>query len=91
MKKTLFFIILLLGIFALSAEQIVVSQYPDELRLVNGNPTNMELEFTLGSFYREPVTINGELWYNLNLRKRITSGSSFSKELNYSFHCSYAA
>jgi len=69
MKKTLFFIILLLGIFALSAEQIVVSQYPDELRLVNGNPTNMELEFTLGSFYREPVTINGEQWYNLNLKK----------------------
>jgi len=69
MKKTLFFIVLLLSFIALSAEQIVVSQYPDDIRLVNSNPTNMELEFTLGSFYREPVTINGEQWYNLKLKK----------------------
>ena len=69
MKKTLFFLILLLSFIALSAEQIVVSQYPDDIRLTNSNPDNMELEFTLGSFYREPVTINGDSWYHLFLKK----------------------
>ncbi len=69
MKKTLIFLILLLSFIALSAEQIVVSQYPDDIRLTNSNPDNMELEFTLGSFYREPVTINGDNWYHLFLQK----------------------
>ena len=69
MKKTLFFVILLLSFIGLTAEQIVVSQYPDDIRLTNSNPDNMELEFTLGSFYREPVTINGDNWYHLFLKK----------------------
>ena len=69
MKKTLFFVILLLSFIGLTAEQIVVSQYPDDIRLTNSNPNNMELEFTLGSFYREPVTINGDSWYHLFLKK----------------------
>ncbi len=69
MKKTLFFVILLLSFIGLTAEQIVVSQYPDDIRLINSNPNNMELEFTLGSFYREPVTINGDSWYHLFLKK----------------------
>ncbi|NLM90996.1 MAG: gingipain R, partial [Candidatus Cloacimonetes bacterium] len=47
----------------------VVSQYPDDIRLTNSNPNNMELEFTLGSFYREPVAINGDSWYHLFLKK----------------------
>ena len=69
MKKTLFLVILLLSFIGLTAEQIVVSQYPDDIRLINSNPNNMELEFTLGSFYREPVTINGDSWYHLFLKK----------------------
>ena len=69
MKKTLFFVILLFSFIGLTAEQIVVSQYPDDIRLTNSNPNNMELEFTLGSFYREPVTINGDSWYHLFLKK----------------------
>jgi len=69
MKKTLFFVILLLSFIGLTAEQIVVSQYPDDIRLTNSNPNNMELEFTLGSFYCEPVTINGDSWYHLFLKK----------------------
>ncbi|NLM89844.1 MAG: gingipain R, partial [Candidatus Cloacimonetes bacterium] len=69
MKKTLFFVILLLSFIGLTAEQIVVSQYPDDIRLTNSNPNNMELEFTLGSFYREPVNIDGEQWFHLFLKK----------------------
>ncbi len=91
MKKTLFFVILLLSFIGLTAEQIVVSQYPDDIRLTNSNPNNMELEFTLGSFYREPVTINGDSWYHLFLKKegtylrsRNAASSCFSKKFNYS-------
>ena len=38
MKKTLIFLILLLSFIALSAEQIVVSQYPDDIRLITAIP-----------------------------------------------------
>lgn len=69
MRRLLITAILLLAILCLAAEQVVVSPYPNEVRLLNSNPNNMQLEFTLGSFDRQPVNINGSTWYNLSLKK----------------------
>ncbi|MEN6445944.1 MAG: C25 family cysteine peptidase, partial [Candidatus Cloacimonas sp.] len=69
MKRFVFILLLLLGLLALSAEQIVVSDYANNIQLTNSNPNNLELQFTLGSFDRESVTINGQQWYNLFMPK----------------------
>lgn len=69
MKRTLLALILLMAFIALNAEQVVVSQYPNDIRLLGSNPNNMELEFRLGSFDSQAITINGTTWYNLSMKK----------------------
>ncbi|MDD4309824.1 MAG: C25 family cysteine peptidase [Candidatus Cloacimonetes bacterium] len=69
MKQLFVLLCLLFALIALSAEQMVVSAYPNDIRLTQSNTNSMELEFTLGSFNREPVEINGTQWYNLSLKK----------------------
>ncbi|MDY0151708.1 MAG: C25 family cysteine peptidase, partial [Candidatus Cloacimonas sp.] len=69
MKHLLTMLCLLLALSALMAEQVVVSEYQNDIRLTQSSPNYMEMEFTLGSFNREAVTINGSQWYNLNLKK----------------------
>lgn len=61
---------LVMALFAvLNAEQVTVSSHQNEIRLVQSNPDNMVLELTVGQFNREPVQINGDTWYHLNLKK----------------------
>ena len=55
-------LIMALGI-ALNAEQVTVSNYANDLRLVGSQPGVSKLEFTLGSFMREAVEIDAETWY----------------------------
>lgn len=69
MKHLLTVICLFVALGALFAEQVVVSDYQNDIRLTQSNPNHMELELTLGSFNREAVTINGSQYYNLNLKK----------------------
>ncbi|HRR51388.1 MAG TPA: C25 family cysteine peptidase [Candidatus Cloacimonas sp.] len=69
MKRILLFLCLILSFIAISAEQIIVSNYANDIHLTNSNPNNMELEFTLGSFFREAVNIDGEQWFHLFLKK----------------------
>jgi hypothetical protein len=69
MKRLISILLLLLAFIALTAEQVVVSQYPNEIKLTNSNPNNMQVEFTLGSFNREAISINGSTWYNLTMKK----------------------
>ena len=69
MKHLFALMCLLVALVALSAEQMVVGTYPNDIRLIQSSPNNMELEYTLGSFNREAVTINGSQWYNLSVKK----------------------
>jgi len=69
MKKLILALCLLMVILAVSAEQVVVSAYPNGTRLTSSSSNSMELEFTLGSFNREAVTINGNQYYNLMVKK----------------------
>jgi len=69
MKHLILTLCLLMAIVAVSAEQVVVSGYPNGTNLISSSSNNMELEFTLGSFDREAVTINGNQYYNLTVKK----------------------
>ncbi len=69
MRKLFFVLCLLIALTALMAEQVVVSQYPNDIRLTSSSPNNMELEFTLGSFYSDAVNINGSQWYQISMKK----------------------
>ena len=69
MKPLLIVLTLLLAILTLSAEKINVSGYQNDFRLTSNNTNAMQLEFTLGSFEREPVTINGVQWNDISLPK----------------------
>lgn len=69
MKNIIVLLCLLLSSFALLAEQIVISPYANDIRLISSNPNDLQLEYTLGSFDRQPVTINGNTWYDLSLKK----------------------
>lgn len=69
MKPYVIMLILLTAMFSLSAEKINVSGYQNDFRLTANTLNGMELEFTLGSFEREPVTINGVVWNEIKLTK----------------------
>jgi len=61
-------LILALGIM-LYAEQVTVSDYTTELRLTGSSPGSSKLEFTMGSFSRKAVEIEGETWYLPTLKQ----------------------
>ncbi len=68
--KSLLFIILSM-IFMLSslcAEQIVVNHNENNVQLVISDDSQSILHFSLGSFNRYPVTINNQLYYQLQLK-----------------------
>jgi len=70
MKRLFLIVALLMALMAiLNAEQVNVGSAPNGVRLVQSGQDNMVLELTIGQFNREPVQINGETWYNLNLKK----------------------
>ncbi len=69
MKRSfLLFVLLLTAILSLKAEQIVVSQQPNQVRLITSSPSQIMLEMTLGSFTRNEIRIDGETWYDLSIK-----------------------
>ena len=69
MKRLLILLGIMLLLTALTAEDMNVSGYQNDIRLIDSNPNNMVMEMTLGSFTREAVQINGQTWYNLLVKK----------------------
>ncbi|MDD2229209.1 MAG: C25 family cysteine peptidase [Candidatus Cloacimonetes bacterium] len=69
MKPLMVIVCLLFALSSLFAEQITVSEYQNDIHLINSSPNNLELEFTLGSFNREQITINGSQWNTISLPK----------------------
>lgn len=61
--KKLLILLCLLFTFALWAELVTVSDYPNDIRLTQSTSNQINLEFTLGSFSRETVTIDSQTWY----------------------------
>ena len=72
MKRLFIVLSLMLVILStLMAEQITVSPNQNDVRLISSNPNHSVMELTLGHFTREAVSIDGNTWYNLNLKKRV--------------------
>ena len=70
MKRLFIVLSLMLVILStLMAEQITVSPNQNDVRLISSNPNHSVMELTLGHFTREAVSIDGNTWYNLNLKK----------------------
>ncbi len=65
----LVFSLLLILVSALSAEQFTMSEAQNDIRLITSSDNQIVLEMTLGHFNREAVTIDGQTWYHLNLKK----------------------
>nr|MDK2850543.1 hypothetical protein [Candidatus Cloacimonadota bacterium] len=64
MKRIIILLTLILALgITLNAEQVNVSNYANEVRLVGSQPGVSKLEFTLGSFQRKAVEIDSETWY----------------------------
>ncbi|HOH47450.1 MAG TPA: C25 family cysteine peptidase, partial [Candidatus Cloacimonadota bacterium] len=70
MKRFSFlFALMVLLIANLMAEDVNVSPYQNDVRLLQSSHTNMTLELSLGNFSREAIQINGETWYDVSLKK----------------------
>lgn len=63
MKRIVLLLTLLLALGMLTAEQINVGSYQNDIRLIQDNPNNMVMELTLGHFERQTVQIDGDTWY----------------------------
>ena len=69
MKRILIVVGILLLLAGLTAEDMNVSGYQNDVRVTDSNPNRIVLEMTLGNFGREAVQINGQTWYDLTLKK----------------------
>ncbi len=70
MKRLFLLLTLALALFVtLNAEQVTVGSYQNEIRLLDSSPSHMVMELTLGHFNKEAVQINGNTWYNIDLKK----------------------
>lgn len=68
-RLTLILGLLLLLSAVLFAEDMIVSTYSNEVRLISSSANNIIAELSLGQFSREAVQINGSTWYELSLKK----------------------
>lgn len=68
MKKLIILISLLVAL-GLWAEQIVIGEHQNQIRLIGSGDSWSRLELTLGSFERQEVQINGQTWYLPSLPK----------------------
>jgi len=68
MKKLIILLSLLLAL-GLWAETIVISDYQNQVRLMNSAQSSSRLEMTLGSFEFDEVTIDGQVWYLPHIKK----------------------
>ena len=79
MKRLLLVLSLLtIMLTALMAEDMTVSNYQNDIRLINSGSANLTMEMTLGHFERKPVTINGSTWYELTVK-----GAGLTLEAGY--------
>ncbi len=70
-------LILAFGI-TLSAEQVIIGDYPNDISLLQDSPGGIQLEMTLGDFEREAIVIDGNTYYQPSLKK---SGLTLQKGL----------
>lgn len=78
MKKILILSILTLFTVLLFAEQYMVNGNQNEVRLLASDAQQSVLELSLGHFLREEVQINGETYWQLQLKKEgITQDAGF--------------
>lgn len=68
MKKLIILLSLLVAL-GLWAETIVIGEHQNQVRLVNSGQSSSRLEMTLGSFERDEVTIDGQVWYLPRVKK----------------------
>ena len=68
MKKLIILLNLLIAL-GLWAETIVIGEHQNQVRLVNSGQSSSRLEMTLGSFERDEVTIDGQVWYLPRVKK----------------------
>jgi hypothetical protein len=70
MKKLIILLGLILSLgLMLNAELVEIANHGNEIRLIHSTPAETILELTLGSFEREAVTINNQIWYTPLLNK----------------------
>jgi len=53
----------------MAAEQIIVNGSQNEVRLLSSSDSQVVMELSIGYFNREAVSINGDTWYHINLKK----------------------
>lgn len=64
MKKLIILVSLILALaLTLNAEQVIIGNYPNDINLLSSNMGQAQVEFTLGSFNRQAVTIDDQTWY----------------------------
>jgi gingipain R len=68
MKKLIISLCLLFSL-SLWAEQVIVGDYQNQIRLISSDSNSSRLELTLGSFERQEVLINNQSWYLPHLDK----------------------
>jgi hypothetical protein len=78
-KRLIILLSLLLSFgLALNAEQVIIGDYQNGVRLLRDSPGEIQVEMTLGDFERETVTIDGNTYYQPSLKK---SGLTLQKGL----------
>ncbi len=73
MKKIfVIFILMLMASFSFT-ETININENPFSVNVLSSSETETVIEYTIGSFEREPVEIDGEIFYDLTLAKESNS------------------
>ena len=79
MKRLIILLSLILALgLTLNAEQVIIGDYPNDIRLLQDSPGEIQVEMTLGAFEREAIVIDGNTYYQPSLKK---SGLTLSKGL----------
>lgn len=73
MKKLIGFMILLVMISSLFAEEIVINQNDFQVNLLASDDNSTVIEYVVGSFEREELTINNETLFKIALANEVNS------------------
>ncbi len=69
MKKLIGLIVLFMMISSVFAEEIVINEESFQVNLLASDDNSTVIEYVVGSFNRDAITIDGETWYKLQLAK----------------------
>jgi len=72
MKNTLLLFFCLFSLLLFS-ENININSNPFSVNVLSSSDTETIIEYTLGNFARQPIEINGEIYYKLSLAKEANS------------------